>query len=72
LHAGCGSAGSLIPPHEYHTIRNGSRDAIAISLHVYQAPLESCSRFAPQEGDWFVRECVTMRTDDCVPTASAA
>lgn len=70
--AGPGSAGSLIPPHEYHTIRNGSRDAIAISLHVYQAPLETCSRFAPQEGDWFVRECVTMRTDDCVPTASAA
>src|SRR6478735_1662275 len=30
IHAGPGSAGSLIPPHEYHTIRNASEDAIAI------------------------------------------
>ena len=27
MHAGPGSAGSLIPPHEYHTIRNASPDA---------------------------------------------
>ena len=72
LHAGCGSAGSLIPPHEYHTIRNGNPDAIAISLHVYQRPLETCSRFSPQGDDWFVRECVAMRTDDCMPVPSAA
>ena len=65
VHAGTGSAGSLIPPHEYHTIRNGSTDAIAISLHVYQAPLVSCSRFISQADGWFVRECVAMQTDVC-------
>jgi hypothetical protein len=27
LRGGCGSAGSLIPPHEYHTLRNASDDA---------------------------------------------
>src|SRR3546814_12513459 len=31
MHAGPGSAGSLIPPHEYHTITNASGDKIAIS-----------------------------------------
>ena len=71
VHAGSGSAGSLIPPHEYHTIRNDSADAIAISLHVYQAPLERCSRFGPQGDDWYVRECVPMRTDTCTPVTGA-
>ena len=28
IQAGPGSAGSLIPPHEYHTIRNPSDDAV--------------------------------------------
>src|SRR5690606_1854320 len=32
MQAGTGSAGSLIPPHEYHTIRNPSSDGIAVSL----------------------------------------
>ena len=35
IQAGPGSAGSLIPPHEYHTIRNPSEDAVAVSLHIY-------------------------------------
>lgn len=63
VHAGSGSAGSLIPPHEYHTIRNASTDEIAISLHVYQAPLDACSRFCPQDGEWFVRETACLATE---------
>ena len=63
MHAGRGSAGSLIPPHEYHTIRNAQADAIAISLHVYQAPLEACSCFNPQDGEWFLREATPLATD---------
>ena len=43
MQAGPGSAGSLIPPHEYHSIRNASPDAVAISLHIYKAPMECCS-----------------------------
>jgi predicted metal-dependent enzyme (double-stranded beta helix superfamily) len=55
LMAGAGSAGSLLPPHEYHTIRNPREDAIAISLHVYQKAMGTCATFTPIEGDWYLR-----------------
>ena len=67
LQAGPGSAGSLIPPHEYHTIRNASADRIAVSLHIYQAEMACCAKFQPllpdQTGEWFVREAATLVTD---------
>ena len=63
MHAGPGSAGSLIPPHEYHTIRNASDRAVAISLHIYKAPMEACSMFVPNEGEWFARVAKALRTD---------
>ncbi len=63
MHAGPGSAGSLIPPHEYHTIRNTSADALAVSLHIYKAPMECCSKFAARDGEWFERESTEMLTD---------
>ena len=55
MQAGPGSAGSLIPPHEYHSIRNASPDAVAVSVHIYKAPMEACSMFVPQDGEWFTR-----------------
>jgi len=64
IHAGPGSAGSLIPPHEYHTIRNASPDRIAISLHIYKAPMECCSKFANVKDEWFVRESAILETDE--------
>ena len=64
IHAGPGSAGSLIPPHEYHTIRNASPDAVAVSLHIYKAPMECCSKFVPQSGEWFVRQDSILETDE--------
>ncbi|SDY20489.1 Predicted metal-dependent enzyme of the double-stranded beta helix superfamily [Lysobacter sp. yr284] len=63
MHAGPGSAGSLIPPHEYHTIRNASQDAVAVSLHIYKAPMECCSMFVPREGEWFRRVDKALETD---------
>ena len=67
IEAGTGSAGSLIPPHEYHTIHNASADAIAVSLHIYQAEMACCTKFQPlkpdQGGEWFVRESATLATD---------
>jgi predicted metal-dependent enzyme (double-stranded beta helix superfamily) len=63
MQAGVGSAGSLIPPHEYHTIVNASPDTVAVSLHIYQAPIEACSKFQPQAGEWYVRLDSTLRTD---------
>jgi predicted metal-dependent enzyme (double-stranded beta helix superfamily) len=63
MHAGPGSAGSLIPPHEYHTIRNTSSDAVAISLHIYKAPMECCTTFLPADGEWYQRAAKTLCTD---------
>ena len=63
MHAGPGSAGSLIPPHEYHTIRNASADRIAVSLHIYQAEMACCTKFQPLNGEWFVREAAILTTD---------
>ena len=63
MHAGPGSAGSLIPPHEYHTIRNTSPDSVAVSLHIYKAEMACCSMCQPQDGEWFIRESAEMLTD---------
>ena len=64
MHAGPGSAGSLIPPHEYHTIRNACADHVAVTLHIYKAPMGCCSMFVPQDGEWFVRQAKVLCTDD--------
>ncbi len=61
--AGPGSAGSLIPPHEFHTIRNPSPDETAVSVHVYAAPLDCCSAFEPEGGDWY-RCCARQLSSD--------
>ena len=63
MHAGPGSAGSLIPPHEYHTIRNSSPETVAVSLHIYQAPMGCCAKFAHREGEWYARETTELATD---------
>ena len=69
IEAGPGSAGSLIPPHEYHAIRNPSTDDIAVSLHVYQRPLLRCHVFVPEaaqahDGGWARREERQLATDE--------
>jgi predicted metal-dependent enzyme (double-stranded beta helix superfamily) len=53
MNVGAGSAGSLIPPHEYHTIRNPSADAIAVTLHVYRGAMTQCSVFRPIDNHWY-------------------
>ncbi|MBS0194318.1 MAG: cysteine dioxygenase family protein [Proteobacteria bacterium] len=63
MQAGPGSAGSLIPPHEYHTIRNPSPDAVAVTLHIYQAAMDHCSKFHPLDGEWYAREGSVLSTD---------
>lgn len=54
--AGAGSAGSLIPPHEYHTIMNPSDNDLAVSLHIYRGPMTSCSVFRPLQNTWYERD----------------
>lgn len=64
MQAGPGSAGSLIPPHEYHTIRNADPDRVAVSLHIYKAEMQACSMFAPVDGEWYQRADRTLKTDE--------
>lgn len=63
IQACTGSAGSLIPPHEYHTIANPDADNIAISVHVYSGDLDCCSTFAPQADNWYLRETRNLTLD---------
>lgn len=63
VRAGTGSAGSLIPPHEYHTIANPSPDRTAVSVHVYQAPLLRCARFVHERDEWYLRTDAALGLD---------
>jgi len=67
LIADAGSAGSLLPPHEYHTIRNPQPDRVSISLHVYQRAMGTCATFEPVGGDWYQRGSKSLCLDqvDC-------
>jgi predicted metal-dependent enzyme (double-stranded beta helix superfamily) len=49
---GVGTAGSLIPPYEYHTIANPRPEA-SITLHVYGGELTSCAAFEPVSQGWY-------------------
>jgi predicted metal-dependent enzyme (double-stranded beta helix superfamily) len=52
LRAGTGSAGALIPPLEYHVLRNPT-DRTVITLHVYGGEMDHCGVFVPQpDGSW--------------------
>jgi predicted metal-dependent enzyme (double-stranded beta helix superfamily) len=61
--AGAGSAGSLIPPHEYHTIRNPAEDGVAVSVHIYAGPMRCCSVFRPAADGWFMRDTRQLTLD---------
>jgi hypothetical protein len=53
--AGRGSAGCLIPPHEYHRICNAG-DETAVSIHIYGGNMTRCAVFEPGQGGWYVRK----------------
>ncbi|MEO8746952.1 MAG: cysteine dioxygenase family protein [Rhodanobacter sp.] len=64
IQANAGSAGSLIPPHEYHSIRNPSADTATVSLHVYAGAMLCCSVFQPLAGsDWHSRDTRVLALD---------
>jgi predicted metal-dependent enzyme (double-stranded beta helix superfamily) len=64
MQASAGSAGSLIPPHEHHSIRNASDTDIAVSVHVYQGLMASCNVFEPEHGDWYLRQQRVLNLDE--------
>ncbi len=55
IHAGCGSTGSLIPPFEYHTIRNPDEREASVTVHVYSQAMNRCAVFEPAEPGWHRR-----------------
>ncbi|HEX7369850.1 MAG TPA: cysteine dioxygenase family protein [Rhodanobacteraceae bacterium] len=63
IQAVAGSAGSLIPPHEHHAISNASSREVAVSVHVYQDQMTRCHVFAPEHGDWYVRQERALQLD---------
>jgi predicted metal-dependent enzyme (double-stranded beta helix superfamily) len=76
VQACAGSAGSLIPPHEYHTIANPSATDTAVTLHVYSGEMIHCNAFAPagsgdavprpaapDGGGWYRRRPVALSFD---------
>jgi len=52
--AGPGEAGALIPPFEYHMIRNPDASP-AVTIHVYGGEMTYCHVFEPVEGGGFRR-----------------
>lgn len=40
-----GSSGALIPPFEYHVLRNALPDATSVTLHVYGGEMDHCHVF---------------------------
>lgn len=55
IEAGVGSAGCLIPPHEYHTIANCCDESCAVSLHIYSGDMTECHVFESRDGEWYTR-----------------
>lgn len=58
-----GSAGCLIPPHEYHRIFNDRQDDVAVTLHIYGGDMETCNTFQPEREDWYRREPRSLSFD---------
>jgi len=63
MRAGIGSAGSLIPPHEHHTIRNPRTNESAVTIHIYSGEMNSCALFRPISDDWHIRERCELQLD---------
>ncbi|MEW6742188.1 MAG: cysteine dioxygenase family protein [Planctomycetota bacterium] len=53
--AGVGSAGSLIPPTDYHILGNCLADRVSITLHVYGGEMKRCHVYEPRGDDWYER-----------------
>jgi len=63
MRSGVGSAGSLIPPHEHHTIKNPSNDEPAVTVHIYSGTMDECCVFNPVDGDWYQPRATALSLD---------
>lgn len=62
---GVGSTSSLLPPAEFHSVRNPDPEQAAVSLHVYQRPLQHFGVYLPEAPDspWHLRHDRVIATD---------
>jgi len=64
VRAGVGSAGSLIPPSDYHVLGNALADRASITLHVYGGDLTNCHVFLPRADGRYDRQERCLRYHD--------
>lgn len=62
IRAACGSTGTLIPPFEYHAIRNVDPEEVAVSVHVYSEEMTHCAVFEPVRENWYLRQDRTLES----------
>jgi predicted metal-dependent enzyme (double-stranded beta helix superfamily) len=55
VRAEVGESGCLIPPFEYHVLRNAHTDRTSITLHVYGGEMSRCCTFKPMADGWHQR-----------------
>ena len=55
VEAGKGMAGALIPPFDYHVIKNET-ESVAATIHVYGGEMHGCYTFSPLEDGSYRRE----------------
>jgi predicted metal-dependent enzyme (double-stranded beta helix superfamily) len=58
--AGIGSSGRLIPPFDYHTIRNTGTEECAITIHVYGGEMVECNIFEPAADGWYEERAMQL------------
>jgi len=56
IRAAVGTAGSLIPPWDYHVLGNALSDRPSITLHVYGGDLNRCHIFVPRADGRYERQ----------------
>lgn len=54
--AAVGSAGSLIPPWDYHVLANALADRPSVTLHIYGGDLTACQVFLPRPDGRYERQ----------------
>ena len=63
VRAGVGDSGCLIPPYEYHVLRNALPDRRSVTVHVYSGDMEYCNLYLPSDDGWWLRTAKPLEYD---------
>lgn len=64
VRARVGDAGCLIPPFEYHVLRNALQDRPSVTLHVYAGEMDRCNLYLPHDEGWWTRTSQVLDYQD--------